>query len=330
MTENKKWILKKRPIGLVDESNFDFIEEELPSVKDGEILIQNEYLSVDPTQRMWLTDMPGYLPPIQIDEVIRSSGMGRVIQSKSDKFDEGDLVNGLVGWQTHLISDGKGFTKVPEILPIPTMINVLGLTGITAYYGLLDVGQPKEGDTVVVSGAAGATGSVVAQIAKIKGCNVIGIAGGEEKCAWLEECGLDYVIDYKATKATKEVGRIAKNGIDIYFDNVGGPLLEAVLFKINLNARIVICGAISNYASTDMPVGPRNLSSLIINRARMEGFLVLDYLHRSDEAIQELSKWLMDGKIKHREDIQEGIENCPSTLNRLFTGQNIGKQILKI
>ena len=330
MTENKKWILKKRPIGLVDESNFDFIEEELPAVKDGEILIQNEYLSVDPTQRMWLTDMPGYLPPIQIDEVIRSSGMGRVIQSKSDKFDEGDLVNGLVGWQTHLISDGKGFTKVPEILPIPTMINVLGLTGITAYYGLLDVGQPKEGDTVVVSGAAGATGSVVAQIAKIKGCNVSGLAGGEEKCAWLEECGLDHVIDYKATKATKEVGRIAKNGIDIYFDNVGGPLLEAVLFKINLNARIVICGAISNYASTDMPVGPRNLSSLIVNRARMEGFLVLDYLHRSDEAIQELSKWLMYGKIKHREDIQEGIENCPSTLNRLFTGQNIGKQILKI
>ena len=210
------------------------------------------------------------------------------------------------------------------------MINVLGLTGITAYYGLLDVGQPKEGDTVVVSGAAGATGSVVAQIAKIKGCNVIGIAGGEEKCAWLEECGLDHVIDYKATKATKEVGRIAKNGIDVYFDNVGGPLLEAVLFKINLNARIVICGAISNYASTDMPVGPRNLSSLIVNRARMEGFLVLDYLHRSDEAIQKLSKWLMDGKIKHREDIQEGIENCPSTLNRLFTGQNIGKQILKI
>ena len=330
MTENQKWILKKRPTGLVDESNFEFIKEKLPALKDGEILIQTEYLSVDPTQRMWLTDMPGYLPPIQIDEVIRSSGMARVIASKSERFQEGELVNGLVGWQTHLVTDGTGFTKVPEILPIPTMINVLGLTGITAYFGLLDIGQPKEGDTVVVSGAAGATGSVVAQIAKIKGCNVIGIAGGEEKCAWLEDCGLDHVIDYKATKATKEIGRIAKDGIDIYFDNVGGPLLEAVLFKINLNARIVICGAISNYASTDMPVGPRNLSSLIVNRARMEGFLVLDYLNRSDEAIQELSKWLMDGKIKHREDVQEGIENCPSTLNRLFTGQNIGKQILKI
>ena len=330
MTKNKKWILKKRPKGLVEESNFKFIEEELSELQDGEILIQTEYLSVDPTQRMWLTDMPGYLPPIQIDEVIRSGGMGRVIKSKNERFDEGDLVNGFMGWQTHLISDGKGFTKVPEVLPIPTMPNVLGLTGITAYFGLLDIGQPNEGDTVVVSGAAGATGSVVAQIAKIKGCNVIGIAGGEEKCGWLEDCGLDHVIDYKATKATKELGRIAKDGIDIYFDNVGGPLLEAVLFKINLNARIVICGAISNYASTDMPVGPRNLSSLIVNRARMEGFLVLDYLDKADEARQELSRWLMDGKIKHREDIQEGIENCPNTLNRLFTGQNIGKQILKI
>ena len=330
MTINQKWILKERPTGLVDDSNFLFIEEDLPEINDGEILIQTEYLSVDPTQRMWLTDMPGYLPPIQIDEVIRSGGMGRVIASKNERFNEGELVNGFVGWQTHLISDGKGFKKVPELLPIPTMLNVLGLTGITAYFGLLDIGQPKEGETVVVSGAAGATGSVVAQIAKIKGCNVIGIAGGEEKCGWLEECGLDHVIDYKATKATKEIRRVTENGIDIYFDNVGGPLLEAVLYQINQKARIVICGAISNYASTDLPVGPRNLSSLIINRAKMEGFLVLDYLDRTDEAIQELSKWLTDGKIKHREDVQEGIENCPSTLNRLFTGQNIGKQILKI
>ena len=330
MIINQKWILKERPTGLVDDSNFLFIEEDLPEINDGEILIQTEYLSVDPTQRMWLTDIPGYLPPIQIDEVIRSGGMGRVIASKNERFNEGELVNGFVGWQTHLISDGKGFKKVPELLPIPTMLNVLGLTGITAYFGLLDIGQPKEGETVVVSGAAGATGSVVAQIAKIKGCNVIGIAGGEEKCGWLEECGLDHVIDYKATKATKEIRRVTENGIDIYFDNVGGPLLEAVLYQINQKARIVICGAISNYASTDLPVGPRNLSSLIINRAKMEGFLVLDYLDRTDEAIQELSKWLTDGKIKHREDVQEGIENCPSTLNRLFTGQNIGKQILKI
>ena len=168
MAINQKWILKERPTGLVDDSNFLFIEEELPEINDGEILIQTEYLSVDPTQRMWLTDIPGYLPPIQIDEVIRSGGMGRVIASKNERFNEGELVNGFVGWQTLLISDGKGFRKVPELLPIPTMLNVLGLTGITAYFGLLDIGQPKEGETVVVSGAAGATGSVVAQIAKIK------------------------------------------------------------------------------------------------------------------------------------------------------------------
>jgi len=327
---NKKWVLKTRPRGLVETSNFELIEEAVPELNEGDILIQTEYLSVDPTQRMWLTDIPGYLPPIQIDEVIRSGGMGRVIQSKNTNFKDGDLVSGFVGWQTHLISDGNGFRVIPELLPIPTMLNVLGLTGVTAYFGLLDIGEPKEGETVVVSGASGATGSVVAQIAKIKGCNVIGIAGGEEKCAWLEDCGLDHVIDYKNTNATKELRKIASAGIDIYFDNVGGPLLEAVLYQINQKARIVICGSISNYTGQEMPVGPRNLSSLIINRAKMEGFLVLDYFDRMDQATQELSKWLMEGKIKHREDIQEGIENCPKTLNRLFTGENKGKQILKI
>jgi len=327
---NKKWLLKKRPQGLVSNDDFELVEEILPELNEGEILVENEYLSVDPTQRMWLTDMPGYLPPIQIDEIVRSGGIGRVIESKNDSFQKGNLVNGFVNWQTHFISDGKGFSVIPEILPIPTMINVLGLTGITAYFGLLDIGNPKKGDTVLVSGAAGATGSVVAQIAKIKECNVIGIAGGEEKCAWLADAGIDHVIDYKNSNPHEELKKIATSGIDIYFDNIGGPLLETALNMINLNARIVICGAISNYASEEMPVGPRNLSSLIIQRARMEGFLVLDYLNRRYEAIEDLSKWLMEGKIKHQEDIQEGIENCPETLNRLFMGKNLGKQILKI
>ena len=330
---NTKWVLKERPEGLFKNENFELIKEEVRDIQDGEVLIENQYLSFDPTQRMWLTDLPGYLPPVQIDEVVRSGGIGKIIESKNGNFSEGDLVSGMIGWQTHHIpseNDLKTMRKVPDVLPIPTMLNIFGSTGITAYFGLLDVGNPQPGETVVVSGAAGATGAMVCQIAKIKGCHVIGIAGGDEKCSWLKECGVDDVIDYENSNVAEELTKLAKDGIDIYFDNVGGPLLEAVLCKINLNARIVICGAISNYASTDMPVGPRNLSSLIINRARMEGFLVLDYLHRSDEAIQELSKWLMDGKIKHREDIQEGIENCPSTLNRLFTGQNIGKQILKI
>ena len=330
---NKKWILKTRPVDLVKESDFEFIEEVLPELEDGQILIANNYLSVDPTQRMWLTDVPGYMPPIQIGEVVRSGGIGTVLESKNPKYNEGDLVTGLVGWQTHTISTGKAenaFRVIPNVLPIPTMLNVLGTTGITAYYGLLDIGQPKAGETVVVSGAAGATGSVVAQIAKIKGCNVIGIAGGEEKCAWLKDCGLDHVIDYKNSDVHKELPKIANSGIDVYFDNVGGPLLETVLWHINLNARVVICGAISGYLAGELAPGPRNIINLLIQRARMEGFLVLDYLSRADEAIENLAAWLLEGKIKHREDIQEGIENCPETLNRLFTGKNLGKQMLKI
>ena len=331
---NKKWILKTRPVDLVKESDFEFIEEVLPEIEDGEILIANNYLSADPTQRMWLTDAPGYMPPIQIGEVVRSGGIGTVLESKNPKYTKGDLVTGMVGWQTHTISTGKAenaFRVIPNVLPIPTMLNVLGLTGITAYYGLLDVGKPKAGETVVVSGAAGATGSVVAQIAKIKGCNVIGIAGGEEKCAWLlEDCGLDHVIDYKNSDVHKELPKVASSGIDVYFDNVGGPLLETVLWHINLNARVVICGAISGYLAGELPPGPRNIINLLVQRARMEGFLVLDYLSRADEAIEHLAAWLLEGKIKHREDIQEGIENCPETLNRLFTGKNLGKQMLKI
>jgi len=330
---NKKWILKKRPTGLVENSDFAFIEEPIPDLQDGEVLIANQYLSVDPTQRMWLNDLPGYLPPVQIDEVVRSGGIGKVLESRHPDYGEGDLVNGLVGWQTHIISTCKGmdrFRVIPDILPIPTMLNVLGTTGITAYYGLLDIGKPKSGDTVLVSGAAGATGSVVAQIAKLKGCNVIAIAGGEEKCSWLKDCGIDQVIDYKNSNIHEELPKVASSGIDVYFDNVGGPLLETVLNLINLNARIVICGSISDYVSEEAPKGPRNLMLLVVQRARMEGFLVLDYLHKADQAIQELSGWLLEGKIQHREDIQEGIENCPETLNRLFTGKNLGKQILKI
>ena len=213
---------------------------------------------------------------------------------------------------------------------MPTMINIFGSTGITAYFGLLDVGNPQPGETVVVSGAAGATGAMVCQIAKIKGCHVIGIAGGDEKCSWLKECGVDDVIDYKNSNVAEELTKLAKDGIDIYFDNVGGPILESVLFLININARIICCGSISNYTGEQMPVGPRNLTMLIVKRAKMQGFLVLDYYGRSSEAIDDISKWATEGKIKHREDIQEGIENCPETLNRLFTGQNQGKQMLKI
>ncbi len=331
--KNTKWVLKERPEGLVKNENFKLIKEELRDIQDGEILIENQYLSFDPTQRMWLTDLPGYLPPVQIDEVVRSGGIGKIVESKNENFSEGDLVSGMVGWQTHHIpseNDLKTMRKVPDVLPIPTMLNIFGSTGITAYFGLLDVGNPQPGETVVVSGAAGATGAMVCQIAKIKGCHVIGIAGGDEKCSWLKECGVDDVIDYKNSNVAEELTKLAKDGIDIYFDNVGGPILESVLFLININARIICCGSISNYTGEQMPVGPRNLTMLIVRRAKMQGFLVLDYYGRASEAIDDISKWAMEGKIKHREDIQKGIENCPETLNRLFTGQNQGKQMLKI
>ena len=330
---NTKWVLKERPQGLVKNENFKLIKEELRDIQDGEVLIENQYLSFDPTQRMWLTDLPGYLPPVQIDEVVRSGGIGKIVESKNENFSKGDLVSGMVGWQTHHIpseNDLKTMRKVPDVLPIPSMLNIFGTTGITAYFGLLDIGNPQPGETVVVSGAAGATGAMVCQIAKIKGCHVIGIAGGDEKCSWLKDCGVDDVIDYKNSNVAEELTKLAKDGIDIYFDNVGGPILESVLFLININARIICCGSISNYTGDQMPVGPRNLTMLIVRRAKMQGFLVLDYYGRASEAIDDISKWAMEGKIKHREDIQEGIENCPETLNRLFTGQNQGKQMLKI
>jgi len=235
--ENRKWILKERPVGLVKDSDFDLVTEVLPKINEGEVLIENLYLSFDPTQRSWLNDVPGYLPPVEIGEVIRSGGIGRVIDSKNPEYKNGDLAFGLVGWQTHCLTKPNAedrFRVIPDLLPIPTMLNVMGSTGITAYYGLIELGNPMPGETVLVSGAAGATGSVVVQIAKLKGCHVIGIAGGKEKCDWLKDIGADEVIDYKNTNVDEELSRLAKGGIDIYFDNVGGKILETVLELIKL------------------------------------------------------------------------------------------------
>ena len=332
--ENRKWILKERPKGLVKDSDFELVTEVLPKINEGEILLENLYLSFDPTQRGWLNDVPGYLPPVQIGEVIRSGGIGKVIDSNNPEYKTGDLTFGLIGWQTHCLTKPNvddRFRVVPDLLPIPTMLNVMGSTGITAYYGLVELGKPKSGETILVSGAAGATGSVVVQIAKLKGCHVIGIAGGKEKCNWLKDIGVDDVIDYKNSDVHKELLKVVKNGIDIYFDNVGGKILETVLELININARVLLCGGISSgYDATRPADGPNNLFSLIIKRATMQGFLVLDYLPKSEKALEEIATWVMEGKLQHREDIQKGIENCPQTLNRLFTGENKGKQLLKI
>ena len=266
--ENRKWILKERPSGLVKDSDFQLVTEVLPKINEGEILLENLYLSFDPTQRGWLNDVPGYLPPVQIGEVIRSGGIGKVIDSNNPEYKTGDLTFGLIGWQTHCLTKPNvddRFRVVPDLLPIPTMLNVMGSTGITAYYGLIELGKPKSGETVLVSGAAGATGSVVVQIAKLKGCHVIGIAGGKEKCDWLKDIGVDDVIDYKNSDVHKELPKVVENGIDIYFDNVGGKILETVLELININARVLLCGGISSgYDATRPADGPNNLFSLII------------------------------------------------------------------
>ena len=333
--KNRRWLLASRPQGMVSGENFKFEEVEMEDIKDNEMLLKNIYFGFDPTQRGWLNDMKSYMPPVQIGEVMRSSTISQVVESNIPDFKQGDLVQGSFGWQEFAITDGKsGFmnaSKIPNNIPPTASLSVYGVTGLTAYFGLLDVGEPREGDTVVISGAAGATGSVAGQIAKVKGCRVIGIAGGAKKCKWLtEEANFDAAIDYKSANLGEALREVCPNGIDLVFDNVGGEFLNTVLTLINMKARIVLCGAISTYNDETPTPGPSAYMSLVIMRARMEGFIVLDYLEKFPEAVMELKNWVQEGKIRYLEDIQEGIENAPDTLIRLFTGQNFGKQLLKI
>lgn len=332
--KNRKWTLTSRPFGMVGEHNFSFQEEEVRDIGEGEFLIKNLYLSFDPAQRGWMEDRKSYVPPVGIGEVMRAGSVGQVIESNNPNFKVGDKVQGTFGWQEYAISDGKGIlnaTIIPEGSSLTAPLSVFGITGLTAYFGLLDVGQLKEGETVLVSGAAGSTGSIAAQIAKLKGCRVIGVAGGTEKCRWLTEVAkIDAAIDYKAANLAEVIPELIPEGIDVIFDNVGGEFLDTALLNINQSARIAVCGAISGYNNETPSPGPSNYTSLIIQRARMEGFIVLDYMNKFPEAIGELMQWVQEGKIVYQEDIQEGIENAPDTLLRLYTGKNQGKQLLKI
>jgi NADPH-dependent curcumin reductase CurA len=281
-----------------------------------------------------MEDRPSYMPPVGIGEVMRASAVGQVVESGNPAFASGDLVQGLFGWQDYHLATAAGplmFSKVPEGVAPERMLSVLGLTGITAYFGLLDLGKPKAGDTVLVSGAAGATGSVAAQIAKIQGCRVIGIAGGPAKVAWLlDEAHLDAAIDYKSEDVRARIAELCPNGIDVYFDNVGGEILEAAIDAIAERARIVLCGGISGYNDETPRPGPNNLMNLVIRRVRMEGFIVIDYAPRFGEAVRQLGEWVNAGRIADVVDMQHGLENAPQTLQRLFTGANLGKQLLKI
>jgi NADPH-dependent curcumin reductase CurA len=328
---NRRLILAERPTGMVDQSTVRLEEAAVPEPGPGQALVRNRWLSIDPTIRTWMDDAPGYLPPIGIGEVIRAGGIGEVERSDSDSFKQGDLVFGLAGWQDYVLGD-TGFRVLPPGTDPAAALSVLGLTGLTAYFGLLDVGRVVEGDTVVVSGAAGATGSVVGQLARIKGAaRVVGIAGSREKCSWLvDELGFDAAIDYKIDDVWARLREACPDGVDLYFDNVGGELLDVVLAQLALRGRVVLCGAISSYNDRGAIVGPRNYRVLIPRRGRMEGFLVLDYAHRHGEAQAELGRWVGEGKIKFRTHIVEGLERAPDALNLLFTGENTGKVILKV
>ena len=332
---NRQWVLSKRPSGMVGPDNFELRESEVAELEDGEFLVRNLYLSLDPAMRGWMTDLPSYIPPVGLGEVMRGGCVGDVVESRSEKFKEGERVLGGFGWQDYTVTDGGGpipATKIPDGVPPTLPLSALGLTSLTAYFGLKEIGQPQEGDTVVVSGAAGATGSAVGQIAKQWGCRTVGIAGGPEKCAVVkEEFGFDEAIDYKAGDVSGALRKACPKGLNVYFDNVGGEILEAALANLAMHARVVICGSISTYNEMEeLPPGPRNYMNLLVKRSRMEGFLVFDFVDRFDEAFADLGKWLMEGSFRYREDIRDGLENAPAALTDLFTGGNTGKLLVKI
>ena len=332
--QSRRLVLAQRPSGMVDDAVVRLETVDVPEPGPGEAVVQVSHLSIDPTIRTWMDDAPGYLPPIEIDAVIRSGGLGTVVASQNERFPVGATIFGMLGWQEHAVIDDTpgGAQVVPDGLDPTAVLSVFGVTGMTAYFGLLDIGQPKEGDVVVVSGAAGATGSVVGQIAKIKGASkVVGIAGGPEKCAWLvDELGFDAAIDYKDGPVGPKLRELCPDGIDIYFDNVGGEILDACLANLALKARVVCCGAISAYNDRGEAPGLKNYFSLITRRARMEGFLILDYQDRFAEAQGDLFGWVLDGRVRHAVHVVDGLEHAPEALNLLFTGGNTGKVIVAV
>ncbi|HVK77435.1 MAG TPA: NADP-dependent oxidoreductase [Kofleriaceae bacterium] len=333
MPVNHQIRLAARPVGLPKPTDWSHTEEAVAEPGDGQLLVELLYLSLDPAMRGWMNDARSYIPPVKLGEVMRALGAGRVIASKHPGFAVGDHVTGVFGAQEYAISDGTGVAKVdPSVAPLPVWLGTLGMTGLTAYFGLLDVGKPVAGQTVVVSGAAGAVGSVVGQIAKLKGCRAVGIAGGPDKCRYVTETlGFDAAIDYKAEDVRAALHTHCPKGIDVYFDNVGGDILDAALGQLARHARVVICGAISQYNATTPIKGPSNYLSLLVNRASMTGMLVFDYADRYPAAVQEMAGWMAAGKLRSREDIVDGgIAAFPDALLRLFRGDNTGKLVLRV
>jgi hypothetical protein len=328
---NTQCRLAARPVGLPRATDWTITEEPVPAAADGEIVIKVDYVSIDPAMRTWMNAGRSYVPPVEIGEVMRALAVGHVVESRRPGFAVGDEVSGLFGVQRYALSDGAGVNKIDTTLaPATVHLGVLGISGLTAYFGLLDIGRPEPGQTVLVSGAAGSVGSIVGQIARIKGCRVVGIAGGEQKCRWLvEEVGFDAAIDYKTADLRAELKAHAPNRVDVFFDNVGGAALEAALDRLARGARIVLCGAVSQY--NDAPAGPANYMQLLVARASMTGFVIFDYLTRYPEGIAQLAKWLNDSQLQPHEHIEHGdVGDFPETLVKLFSGENTGKLILAL
>jgi NADPH-dependent curcumin reductase CurA len=325
--------LRKRPVGIPTAENFKLVEVPVPELKDGEILVQNEYISVDPYMRGRMNDYKSYTPAFQIGETLTGGAVGKIVASKSEALEVGDYVLNFTGWREYFVSNGVGLTKIdPTIAPIQSFLGALGMPGMTAYVGLMNIGQPKENETVYVSAASGAVGSIVCQIAKIKGCRVIGSAGSDQKVDWLlNEIGIDGAFNYKKEKnLTLALQEQCPNGIDIYFENVGGEHLEAVLFNMNSFGRIPVCGMISQYNQTQPQAGPRNLGFIIGKRLLLQGFIVSDHSDQLPQFQADMTQWIKAGKIKWEETIIAGIENTPQALIGLFSGENLGKMLVQV
>jgi NADPH-dependent curcumin reductase len=323
--------LAGRPVGMPDATDWAIVEEPKPVAADGQFVVEVDYLSIDPAMRTWMNAGRSYVPAVEIGEVMRAFAIGHVVESRHDGFVAGDQVSGLFGVQRYALSNGEGVNKVDAgVAPVTAQLGAVGISGLTAYFGLLDVGRPEPGQTVLVSGAAGSVGSVVGQIAKIKGCRAVGIAGGDQKCRWLvEEVGFDAAIDYKTADLRAELKTHAPEGVDVFFDNVGGATLEAALNRLARSARVVLCGAVSQY--NDTPRGPANYMQLLVARASMTGFVIFDYLERYPEGVAQLAKWLNTGQLQSHEHIEHGdIADFPETLLKLFDGENTGKLILAL
>jgi hypothetical protein len=329
---NHQFRLAARPVGMPKRTDWQYVEQPVGEPADGELLIQVQYISLDPAMRGWMNDARSYIAPVGIGEVMRAMAVGRVIVSRNPKFSVGDHVTGAMGVQEYCVSGAKGVRKVdPALVPLPVYLGTLGAPGMTAYFGLLDIGKPVEGQTVVVSGAAGAVGTVVGQIARIKGCRAIGIAGGPDKCRFLtEELGFDAAIDYKNEDVKQGLKKHCPDGIDVYFDNVGGDILDAALTRLARGARIIVCGAISQYNNATPVKGPSNYLSLLVNRASMTGMVVFDYAARYGEAGREMAGWMAAGRLRSREHIIEGLDTFPESLLMLFSGDNTGKLVLAV